>query len=254
MAPPNNEPKAAPPKKLAATTANTKAAVPALSSTSTPSCLLALQEGNLTVAGDGGTATLLSDVPGHVTLTPFAAAFDPAATSHDLPRDLVTRALASAHRGAFLGFTAGEATDRAACRVGRLLGPRPFQSVFRFKTWWTTAWAGTRGRDLQMETQWVLLHVPEIGGYVLLLPLVQGSFRSAIFPTGDGGDDDGVVICAESGSTAVKAADFRRIAYVHAGDDPFKLMQEAYLAARVHLNTFRFVCSTTNLSPSSSLN
>jgi stachyose synthetase len=125
--------------------------------------------------------------------------------------------------------------------VGRLAGPRRFLSVFRFKTWWSTAWAGRRGRDLQMETQWVLLEVPELAGagagYVLVLPLVQGGFRSAIFP----GDDDGVVICAESGSEAVTGTDFRRIAYVHAGDDPYKLMQEAYLAARVHLGTFRLV-------------
>ncbi|KAK3156744.1 hypothetical protein QOZ80_2AG0111280 [Eleusine coracana subsp. coracana] len=234
MAPPNNDPKvAAAPKKLA----NNKASPAA----STPSCLFSLQDGNLTVVGDrnGGKATLLSDVPGHVTLTPFA--FDPEAS--DAPRDMLTRAAAHAHRGAFLGFTAPSATDRAACRVGRLPGPRPFLSVFRFKTWWTTAWAGARGRDLQMETQWVLLEAPEVGGYVLVLPLVQGSFRSAIFPAaGDGEEeDDGVVLCAESGSTAVTASDFRRVAYVHAGDDPYKVLQEAYLAARVHLNTFRLL-------------
>ncbi|GJN19693.1 hypothetical protein PR202_gb06994 [Eleusine coracana subsp. coracana] len=234
MAPPNNDPKAAAPKKLANNKASPAASTPI-------SCLFSLQDGNLTVAGDrnGGKATLLSDVPGHVTLTPFA--FDPEAS--DAPRDMLTRAAAHAHRGAFLGFTAPSATDRAACRVGRLPGPRPFLSVFRFKTWWTTAWAGARGRDLQMETQWVLLEAPEVGGYVLVLPLVQGSFRSAIFPAaGDGEEeDDGVVLCAESGSTAVTASDFRRVAYVHVGDDPYKVLQEAYLAARVHLNTFRLL-------------
>uniref|UniRef100_J3NA49 Uncharacterized protein n=1 Tax=Oryza brachyantha TaxID=4533 RepID=J3NA49_ORYBR len=103
--------------------------------------LFSLKDGNLTVAGRGGTAVLLTGVPENVTLTPFASAFDPS------------------------------------------------------------------------------------------------SFRSAIFP----GDDDGVVVCAESGSMAVTATDFRRIAYVHAGDDPFRLMQEAYAAARVHLGTFRLV-------------
>jgi stachyose synthetase len=92
-----------------------------------------------------------------------------------------------------------------------------------------------------METQWVLLEVPELAGagagYVFVLPLVQGSFRSVIFP----GEDDGVVICAESGSAAVTATDFRRSVYVHAGDDPYRVMQEAYLAARVHLGTFMLV-------------
>ncbi|KAJ1276925.1 hypothetical protein BS78_05G254000, partial [Paspalum vaginatum] len=186
---------------------------------------------------------LLTGVPGNVTLTPFAAAFDLRTSSTDAPRELVNQAAANASRGAFLGFTApAPGTDRAACQVGRLPGPRRFLSVFRFKTWWSTAWAGVRGRDLQMETQWVLLEVPELAGsgagYVLVLPLVQGAFRSAIFP---GEEDDGVVICAESGSAAVTGTDFCRIAYVHAGDDPYRVMEEAYLAARVHLGTFRLI-------------
>ncbi|CAL4990655.1 unnamed protein product [Urochloa decumbens] len=181
-------------------------------------------------------------------LTPFAAAFDPNSSS-DAPPELVERAVANAWHGAFLGFTlpaaAAAATDRAACRVGRLPGPRDFLSVFRFKTWWSTAWARRRGQDLQMETRWVLLDVPELAGagagYVLVLPLVQGKFRSAIFP-GEGDDDDnGVVVCAESGSKNVTGTDIRRIAYLHAGDDPYTLMQEAYLAARVHLGTFRLI-------------
>lgn len=85
----------------------------------------------------------------------------------------------------------------------------------------------------------MLLDVPELGagGCVLVLPLVHGSFRSSIFP----GEDDGVVVCAESGLTAVTATDFRRIAYVNVGHDPYTVMQEAYLAARVHLGTFRLV-------------
>jgi stachyose synthetase len=39
----------------------------------------------------------------------------------------------------------------------------------------------------------------------------------------------------------VTATDFRRSVYVHAGDDPYRVMQEAYLAARVHLGTFMLV-------------
>ncbi|KAJ1276937.1 hypothetical protein BS78_05G254900 [Paspalum vaginatum] len=235
MAPPNES---KPTPKVASTTASK--AGPA---TSTPPCLFSLQDGALTVGASDARATLLTSVPGNVTLTPFAAAFDP--RTSDAPQEMAAQAAANARRGAFLGFTApAPGTDRAACRVGRLPGPRRFLSVFRFKTWWSTAWAGARGRDLQMETQWALLEVPELAGagagYVLVLPLVQGAFRSAIFP-GDGEEEDGVVICAESGSAAVTGTDFGRIAYVHAGDDPYTVMQEAYLAARVHLGTFRLI-------------
>ncbi|CAL4915839.1 unnamed protein product [Urochloa decumbens] len=248
MAPPNNESKPTPKATATAApkiaTASATAAKASPASSSSP-CLFSLKDGELTVGGGEAKAALLTGVPGNVTLTPFAAAFDQAPP--DTPRELVERAVANARRGAFLGFTlppeAAAATDRAACRVGRLPGPRDFLSVFRFKTWWSTAWAGRRGRDLQMETQWVLLEVPELAGagagYVLVLPLVQGKFRSAIFPAG--GDDDGVVICAESGSKAVTGTDFSRIAYLHAGDDPYTLMHEAYLAARVHLGTFRLI-------------
>lgn len=98
-------------------------------------------------------------------------------------------------------------------------------------------WIGRSGSDLQKETQWVLFQVPELNSHVLLLPLLEGKFRSAIEP----GFDDHVVICAESGSSQVETDSFRAIAYAHFGDDPFTLMKEAYSAARVHLNTFRLL-------------
>uniref|UniRef100_A0A453A3I0 galactinol--sucrose galactosyltransferase n=1 Tax=Aegilops tauschii subsp. strangulata TaxID=200361 RepID=A0A453A3I0_AEGTS len=191
-----------------------------------------LHDGSLTV---GGTV-LLSGVPSNVALSPFQ--FDP--SSSDAPAHLLEQATAAAGRGAFLGFTAPAATDRAPCRIGLLAGRR-FLSVFRFKTWWSTMRAGDRGRDVQPETQWVLLDAPELGpgGCVFVLPLVQGSFRSAIFPSED--VEDGLVLCAESGSPAVTGSDFRRIAYVHAGTDPYKVMREAYVAARVHLGTFKLI-------------
>ncbi|KQK18817.1 hypothetical protein BRADI_1g44930v3 [Brachypodium distachyon] len=204
-----------------------------------PSTFFSLQNGNLTVGHGGKAAVLLSDLPENVTLSPFELDLSSSESSSEAPEQLVKRATAAAHRGAFLGFTAPEPTDRATCRLGRLRGPRRFLSVFRFKTWWSTMWAGERGRDLQPETQWVLLDAPELGpsGCVLLLPLIQNNFRSAIFPSIDK-EDGGVILCAESGSPSVTAADFRRIAYVHAGHDPYTVMREAFLAARVHLGTF----------------
>ncbi|XBJ21220.1 hypothetical protein VPH35_011911 [Triticum aestivum] len=191
-----------------------------------------LHDGSLTVGG----AVLLSGVPSNVALSPFT--IDP--SSSDAPAHLLEQATAGAGRGAFLGFTAPAATDRAPCRIGLLAGRR-FLSVFRFKTWWSTMHAGDRGRDVQPETQWVLLDAPELGpgGCVFVLPLVQGSFRSAIFPSED--VEDGLVLCAESGSPAVTGSDFGRIAYVHAGTDPYKVIREAYVAARVHLGTFKLM-------------
>ena len=98
-------------------------------------------------------------------------------------------------------------------------------------------WVGRSSSDLQLETQWVLFDVPEIRSYVLILPLIEGSFRSALQP----GVDGHTMIYAESGSSQVKASKFDAIAYVHVSENPYSLMKEAYSSVRVHLNTFRLL-------------
>ncbi|KAF3783135.1 Stachyose synthase [Nymphaea thermarum] len=142
----------------------------------------------------------------------------------------------ASHRGGFLGFSTREGSDNLRTSLGRFT-ERNFLSIFRFKTWWSTQWVGRSGSDLQMETQWLLLDVPELGSYALILPLVEGSFRSALHP----GTDGHVIFCAESGSTKVKTSSFTTCAYVHVSDNPYVLMKEAYGASRVHLNTFRLL-------------
>jgi stachyose synthetase len=110
-------------------------------------------------------------------------------------------------------------------------------SIFRFKTWWSTQWVGNSGSDLQMETQWILLEIPEIKSYVVIIPIIEKGFRSALFP----GSYDHVMICAESGSIKVKESSLNSIAYVHFDENPYDLMKEAYSVLRVHLNTFRLL-------------
>lgn len=96
---------------------------------------------------------------------------------------------------------------------------RNFLSIFRFKTWWSTQWVGNSGSDLQMETQWLLLDVPEIKSYVIIIPIIEGKFRSALHPGANGH----VRICAESGSSQVKESSFGAIAYIHVSDNPYNL-------------------------------
>lgn len=188
-----------------------------------------LSDGKLLV----GSVPLLSQVPGNVTFRSFSSLCQ----SSDAPLPLYQRVLSNSQKGGFLGFTTEESSDRLMNSLGRFTG-RDFVSVFRFKTWWSTQWVGNSGSDLQMETQWVLLDVPEIKAYVVIIPIIEGKFRSALHP---GTDDGHVVICAESGSTQVKASSFDAIAYVHVSDNPYNLMKEAYSAIRVHLNTFKLL-------------
>ncbi|KAJ6734313.1 GALACTINOL--SUCROSE GALACTOSYLTRANSFERASE 5-RELATED [Salix purpurea] len=114
-------------------------------------------------------------------------------------------------------------------------------SIFRFKVWWTTHWVGSNGRDLEHETQMVMLDKSDDSGrpYVLLLPLLEGPFRASLQP--GAADDDTVDVCVESGSTKVCGEEFRSVVYVHAGDDPFHLMKEAMKVVRVHLGTFKLL-------------
>lgn len=184
--------------------------------------LFSLCDGELAVNG----VAMLSEVPENVTFT----GFDDVPHASNAPSSLVEQVQSRSRKGGFLGFSLPMASPLPATCIGKFAGRR-FLSAFRFKTWWTTTWVGTSGSDLQMETQWVLFEVPELSSFVLLLPHLEGKFRSAVFP-GDGGR---VVLRGESGCSRVQAASFKALAYVHADEN----QREAYAAARVHLSTFR---------------
>ncbi|KAL5860520.1 hypothetical protein ACOSQ3_001830 [Xanthoceras sorbifolium] len=174
--------------------------------------LITLEGSNLLADGH----VFLSDVPDNITSTP-----SPYTTTV----------------GCFLGFESIESKSRHVVPVGKLKNIR-FMSIFRFKVWWTTHWVGSNGRDLENETQMVVLDRSDSGRpYVLLLPLIEGPFRACIQP----GNDDDVDVCVESGSTRVKGSSFRSVLYVHVGDDPFALVKEAMKVVRVHLGTFKLL-------------
>ncbi|XP_010559219.1 PREDICTED: probable galactinol--sucrose galactosyltransferase 4 [Tarenaya hassleriana] len=177
---------------------------------------------------------LLSDVPDNVVFSPFSTVC--VTSVSDAPPEIVQRVESTSLKGGFFGFTQHEPSDRLSNSLGRFDG-RDFLSVFRFKTWWSTQWIGKSGSDLQLETQWIVLNVHEIKSYVVVIPIIEKSFRSSLNP-GNGGQ---VIITAESGSTSVKDSSFRAIAYVHVSDNPYNLMREAFSAIRVHLNTFRLL-------------
>jgi stachyose synthetase len=175
--------------------------------------------------------TLLFEAPSNVFFSPFCSIW----RSSDAP-PLIQDVLARSYKGGFLGLHKEKPSDRLTNSLGKFSG-RDFLSIFMFKAFWSTMWVGNSGSDLQMETQWVLLNVPEIRSYVIIIPTIEGGFRSALHL----GCDGHVMICAESGSTQVRSSSFDAIAYVHCSENPYDLMKEAYRALRVHLNTFRLL-------------
>ncbi|KAJ6733845.1 hypothetical protein OIU74_005604 [Salix koriyanagi] len=180
--------------------------------------LISLEGSNFAANGH----VFLSDVPENITLTP----------------SLYTGKSISSGAGSFVGFDSKESKDRHVVPIGKLRNIK-FMSIFRFKVWWTTHWVGSNGRDLEHETQMVMLDKSDDSGrpYVLLLPLLEGPFRASFQP----GDDDNVDVCVESGSTQVCGAGFRSVVYMHGGDDPYTLMKEAMKVVRMHLGTFKLL-------------
>ncbi|KAH1097572.1 hypothetical protein J1N35_014493 [Gossypium stocksii] len=63
------------------------------------------------------------------------------------------------------------------------------------------------------------------------------SFGTSLQP----GVGDNVDICVESGSTKVCESSFRSCVYMHVGDDPYNLVNEAMKVARLHLGSFRLM-------------
>ncbi|XVF50364.1 hypothetical protein PTKIN_Ptkin04bG0091400 [Pterospermum kingtungense] len=93
-------------------------------------------------------------------------------------------------RTCFVGFDAAEPSSRHRVPLGKLSNIR-FMSIFRFKPWWSTHWVGSRGREVEYETQMMILEKSDIGRpYVILLPLIEGPFGSSL----QSGVDDNVDI------------------------------------------------------------
>ncbi|XP_038894030.1 galactinol--sucrose galactosyltransferase-like [Benincasa hispida] len=145
--------------------------------------------------------------------------------------------------GCFVGFDANEPRSSHLAPIGNLTDIK-FSSLFRFKVWWTTHWAGTCGRDIQHETQIMILDTNHHGRpFVLLLPILEGAFRCSLRPGDD--HDDSVAMWVESGSTTVQASRFRSCLYMQVGEDPYTLVKEAMEVVKLHLGTFKLLQDKT---------
>nr|Q8VWN6.1 RecName: Full=Galactinol--sucrose galactosyltransferase; AltName: Full=Raffinose synthase [Pisum sativum]CAD20127.2 raffinose synthase [Pisum sativum] len=139
-------------------------------------------------------------------------------------------------QGCFVGFNTTEAKSHHVVPLGKLKGIK-FTSIFRFKVWWTTHWVGTNGHELQHETQILILDKNISLGrpYVLLLPILENSFRTSLQP----GLNDYVDMSVESGSTHVTGSTFKACLYLHLSNDPYRLVKEAVKVIQTKLGTFK---------------
>ncbi|MFQ6654379.1 hypothetical protein Gotur_025394 [Gossypium turneri] len=139
---------------------------------------------SITLAGANFLANahpFLTHVPCNIVATPSTFSLDN--TNNNTVNDY------------FVGFDVEEPSSRQVVPLGKLSGIR-FMSKFRFKLWWSTHWAGSSGKEMEYETQFMLLDKFDLGSpYVILLPLVEGCFSTSLQPR----VGDNVDICVEVG-------------------------------------------------------
>ncbi|KAL6638101.1 hypothetical protein ACP70R_025673 [Stipagrostis hirtigluma subsp. patula] len=182
---------------------------------------ITVREGRLVAHG----RTVLTGVPDNIVLT------------HASGAGLVD--------GAFVGATAAEAKSLHVFTFGTLRDLR-FMCCFRFKLWWMTQRMGTSGRDVPLETQFMLLESrpgtaaagdDDDSGetvYLVMLPLLEGQFRAAL----QGNENDELEITLESGDKAVQTTQGTYMVYVHAGTNPFDTITQAVKVVERHMQTF----------------
>eukprot|EP00252_Welwitschia_mirabilis_P020414 TRINITY_DN4_c1_g1_i9.p1 TRINITY_DN4_c1_g1~~TRINITY_DN4_c1_g1_i9.p1 ORF type:complete len:687 (-),score=117.75 TRINITY_DN4_c1_g1_i9:442-2502(-) len=113
-----------------------------------------------------------------------------------------------------------------------------FFALFRFKLWWTTQRMGSAGKEIPMETEFLMLRNDKDGEdtvYTVFLPIVEGPFRASF----RGDEEDKLQLCLESGDTSVVQSSFTHSVFITAGADPFKTITAAIKAMQAHLQTFR---------------
>ncbi|KAL4607024.1 hypothetical protein ACB098_09G127300 [Castanea mollissima] len=180
---------------------------------------ISINGGNLVVQGK----TILTGVPDNIVLTPGPGV------------GLVT--------GAFIGATASDSKSLHVFPMGVLEDLR-FMCCFRFKLWWMTQRMGTCGKDVPFETQFMLIESKDDteGGnqddtptiYTVFLPLLEGPFRAVL----QGNDKNEIEICLESGDNDVETNQGLHLVYMHAGTNPFEVINQAVKAVEKHIQTF----------------
>ncbi|XP_051150442.1 probable galactinol--sucrose galactosyltransferase 2 [Andrographis paniculata] len=179
---------------------------------------ISVNDGNLVVHGK----TILTGVPDNIVLTPGSGV------------GLVT--------GAFIGATASHSKSLHVFPVGVLEDVR-FMCLFRFKLWWMTQRMGRCGKDIPLETQFMLIESKDITEgeledapiiYTVFLPVLEGQFRAVL----QGNEKNEMEICLESGDIAVETNQGHHLVYMHAGTNPFEVINQAVKALEKHMQTF----------------
>ena len=178
---------------------------------------ISVNDGNLVVHGK----TILRGVPNNIQLVP--------SSDNSLGTSV------------FVGATASNNKSLHVFPMG-VLDELRFMCCFRFKLWWMTQRMGKCGRDVPLETQFMLIEsngseIDEDNSatiYTVMLPLLEGQFRAVL----QGSDNNELEICLESGDNDVVTRQGINLVYIHAGTNPFEVINQAVRAVEKHMQTF----------------
>lgn len=169
--------------------------------------MVELQHASLRIDG----CPLLSDVPDQVTVDPDTLGV-----------------------GAFLRVTGEGPNDRHVVSLGRVAEMRRFACCHRTShPWWMRPRTGTRGREIPVETQFLLVELPE-QRYAVFLPILDEPFRGVL----EGREDDQVVLVVETGDPTTLGTEATAL-FVAVGDNPYRLMHDAARSVAARMQTVR---------------
>ncbi|KAF7123407.1 hypothetical protein RHSIM_Rhsim12G0169600 [Rhododendron simsii] len=152
---------------------------------------------------------------------------------------------------AFLGATSSVPSCRHSFSLG-ILEELRFLSLFRFKIWWMIPRVGRLGSEIPMETQFLLLEAkeesalcdenssvptPEDTFYILLLPVLDGPFRTSLLGT----PSNELHFCIESGDAFVQTNQSNQSIFVNSGHNPFELIKNSIKMLERHMGTFTHI-------------
>ena len=151
----------------------------------------------------------------------------------------VTSVPAPDDAGFFLRFAAEKAESRHIFPVGELTGIPRYTALHRYEPFWMKAVAGTAAGTVPMETQFLLAET-EGGDCLLLVPLIDGAFRSALQGTGE----NGLELVAQTGDAATVGTELIGL-YVAAGPNPYTLIEDAAPVVMAQMGTGRLRAEKT---------
>ncbi|XP_027153956.1 probable galactinol--sucrose galactosyltransferase 2 [Coffea eugenioides] len=152
---------------------------------------------------------------------------------------------------AFLGATSENTASRHVFGLG-VLEDYQFLCLFIAKIWWMIPRVGKSGREIPMETQMLLLEAREDSTlvdedsfdapdenkfYILLLPVLDGSFRASL----QGAASNELQFCVESGDPSVQTSQALEAVFLNAGDNPFELIKDSIKLLAKHKGTFNHI-------------